>query len=85
MTFKWESPNRNKTSRTSFREAADKLAAKPGNWARIFEVPAEQAQKAYTLSTAINRGIRAGFDKGMFEAVTRTNDGKTAVYARAKK
>lgn len=85
MTFKWESPNGSKASRTSFREAADKLAAKPGNWARIFEAPAEQKQKCYILTQTINAGTRSGFDKGMFEAVSRTKDGITAVYARAKK
>jgi len=61
-----------------YDEAADKIAADPGNWYRI-----ATGQATGTLAAAIKKATISAFaPAGSFEAVSRTQDDGISIWAR---
>jgi hypothetical protein len=75
----WEEPPPAK--QRSFAGVGDALRARPGQWARIAEYPGRPV--ASMLVVRIRTGaVRYWQPAGSFEAVSRTVDDKTCVFAR---
>lgn len=78
----WEEPPKITTRpRTKFSEAARKLKARKGEWAKVADYP--KAGTAATIANIIKTGRSRFFEPaGAFEAVSRTVEGEHRVYAR---
>lgn len=78
--LKWEEPSPSRTTnRSKWREIADQLRERPGEWALVAE-----GFKYSVYATYINKGRLAPFEpSGSFEGTSRKReDGKFDIYAR---
>jgi hypothetical protein len=75
----WKEPP-SEPQRQSWSIIAAELLAHPGEWAIVAEKPNSAA--AANVASQIKRGVYSGMSAGEFEAVARTVDGVSRVYAR---
>lgn len=83
ITFEPLPPNANHKRTTYVRRhaaIAGLLRERPGDWARILTLPANNSAAA--MAYAITAGKLTAYPFGSFEAKSRTVDGESRVYAR---
>lgn len=83
--IRWENPASGyvKPGRSLWAPVAQELRKHPGAWAVVLEVPVAKASRAANVAHNIRRaGMHAFRPAGSFEAVSRSDEDMTTVYAR---